>query len=109
MKKWPKSSVVLFVFCLAFFMNVQAAFAISYICDITQIGGSGKDGKTKVMLTDTAENPEFTGFWFKIPKKETNYFLSILLIAISLDRQVRVSLTGTTNNEYIKSMYLLNP
>jgi hypothetical protein len=22
---------------------------------------------------------------------------------------VRVSLTGTTNNEYIKSMYLLNP
>ncbi len=99
-------SIISLLFCLLL-LNVTTAFAAkSYTCSIETVGGSGPAGITYILLTDTAASPKFTSRWFTISQANANYFLAVILTAISQEKDVVVTLDSVNRFTVIQAVYV---
>ncbi len=92
---------------VALLFNSQAAVAAWYTCNINSIGGNGDT--TLVKLTDTASNKAWSGSrYFTIPKAHKNYYLALILTALSQGKKVKISLKTIKSKSTIKTLYINN-
>jgi hypothetical protein len=93
-----------------FSVNANAADAW-YTCTVVRVGGVNQIEPmvVYVMLTDTKANPTFTRMYFRVPDKNTNQVMAILLTALSSNLPVSALVDptlATSDLRLLKSLYL---
>jgi len=101
--------IVPLVFAALFMVLFTAtgADAASYTCTVVQAGpvGTTASGGGKILLTDTAATPAFTGKAFYLPAERTKEFLAVALTALINDKKVKVTIDAQLKN--ITAIYLI--
>jgi hypothetical protein len=105
MKTKVIATILGIVFCAAFLCATHASAESGwYSCTVDQVGPGG--GKVYIMVSDTANTPEFTKKWCKCPDEFKNQMLAVALTAMTNDQTIQIYVDPSIRYPEISRMYL---